>query len=140
EALPEVRILFDNGAGTSPTGTTTAGDPYPGFEQSFSSFPIPGTTARFWYLRSDGTLNDQPTDHPGVNRYTSNPSALPLTDYPGNTGGGGLWSNASAWTWNWRQNPPGTAVSYVSPPLEANATVVGAGAVRVWVRSSTPDV
>ena len=29
---------------------TTAGDPYPGFEQSFSKFPIPGTKARFWYL------------------------------------------------------------------------------------------
>jgi uncharacterized protein len=140
QALPEVRVLFDNGAGTSPTGTTTAGDPYPGFERSFSSFPIPGTSARFWYLRSDGTLNDQPTDHPGVNWYTSNPSALPLTDYPGNTGGGGLWSDASAWTWTWRQNPPGTAVSYLSPSLKADATVIGAGAVRLWVRSSTPDV
>ena len=46
EAPPEVRVLFDNGAGTSPSGSTTPGDPYPGFEQSFSSFPIPGTTAR----------------------------------------------------------------------------------------------
>ena len=41
EALPEVRVLFDNGAGTSPTGTSTAGDPYPGFEQSFSTLPAP---------------------------------------------------------------------------------------------------
>ena len=30
EALPSIRVLFDNGAGTSPLGTTTAGDPYPG--------------------------------------------------------------------------------------------------------------
>ncbi len=44
-ALPEVRVLFDNGAGASPTGgTTTPGNPYPAFEQSFSAFPIPGTT------------------------------------------------------------------------------------------------
>ena len=45
EQLKPIRILFDNGAGGSQPG-----QPYPGFEQSFSSFPIPGTTARFWYL------------------------------------------------------------------------------------------
>src|SRR5580704_9148790 len=50
EALPGIRVLFDNGAGTSPLGTTTPGDPYPGFEQSFSKFPIPSTGARSWYL------------------------------------------------------------------------------------------
>src|SRR2546423_9319869 len=41
EALQPIRILFDNGAGGS-----AAGQPKPGFEQSFSSFPIPGTAAR----------------------------------------------------------------------------------------------
>ena len=34
----------------------------------------------------------------------------------------------------------GTAVSYVSAPLKTNTTVIGAGAVHLWVRSSTPDV
>ena len=52
EALPEIRVLFDNGAGTSPIGSTTAGDPYPGFEQSFSEFPIPGTTAQLLVSRA----------------------------------------------------------------------------------------
>ncbi|MGH9302163.1 MAG: CocE/NonD family hydrolase C-terminal non-catalytic domain-containing protein, partial [Acidimicrobiales bacterium] len=140
EALPEVRILFDNGAGASPIGTTTAGDPYPGFEQSFASLPVPGTTAHSWYFKADGTLNDRPSLDTGFNRYSPNASALPLADYKGNTGGGGLWSNASAWSWNWKQNPPGTAVSYVSSPLKADTTVIGAGAVHVWVRSSAPDV
>ena len=54
EALPEVRVLFDNGAGTSPTGSTTAGDPYPGFEQSFSTLPVPGTIASWWYFGRGG--------------------------------------------------------------------------------------
>src|SRR6478672_9439160 len=40
EALPPVRVLFDNGAGSSP------GKPVPGFEQSFGEFPVPGTQAR----------------------------------------------------------------------------------------------
>src|SRR5207248_3339052 len=49
-ALPEVRILFDNGAGSSPTHTSSAGDPYPAFEQSFAKWPVPGTSARRWDL------------------------------------------------------------------------------------------
>src|SRR5262249_36409283 len=38
EKLPEVRVLFDNGAGESPNGGKTAGDPYPAFEGGFSDF------------------------------------------------------------------------------------------------------
>jgi len=140
EALPEIRVLFDNGAGTSPTGSTTAGDPYPGFEQSFSKFPIPGTKARSWYFGPGGTLNEQQPTAEGVDSYTSDANAVPLTDYGSNTGSGGLWGNASEWQWNWAQPPAGSAVSYVSAPLTSNATAVGGGAIHLWVRSSTPDV
>jgi uncharacterized protein len=140
ESLPEVRVLFDNGAGASPAGTTTAGNPYPGFEHSFSQFPIPGTTARQWYLGPNGTLTDHRPARSGINGYTSNAKALPLTDFGDNTGGGGLWGDAAQWQWNWRQNPPGTAVSYLTAPLPTSTTVIGAGAVHLWVRSSTPDV
>ena len=34
----------------------------------------------------------------------------------------------------------GTAVRYVSAPLTSNTTVIGSGAVHLWVKSSTPDV
>ena len=75
DALPDVRVLFDNGGGTSPTGSTTAGDPYPGFERSFSSLPVPGTTVRGWYLGPGGTLNARPSARRGINWYTSNAKA-----------------------------------------------------------------
>jgi predicted acyl esterase len=140
EALPEIRVLFDNGAGTSPLGTTTAGDPYPGFEQSFSKFPIPGTKARSWYLGPGGTLTEQQPSSEGVDSYTSNADATPLTDYSSNTGSGGLWGNASQWEWNWVQPQAGSAVSYVSTPLTSNTTAIGGGAVHLWVKSSTPNV
>jgi predicted acyl esterase len=140
EALPEVRVLFDNGAGTSPSGSQTPGDPYPAFERSFPTFPVPGTIARTWYFGPRGTLNDRRPAHPGINWYRSNAKALPLTDYGSNTGGGGLWGNASQWQWNWKQNPAGTAVSYLSAPLTKDTTVIGAGAVHVWLRASTPDL
>jgi len=137
---PEIRVLFDNGAGTSPTGMATPGDPYPAFEQSFSSWPIASTTAQTWYFGPKGRLSNRLPMDSGINRYTSDASALPLTDYGANTGTGGLWGNASQWQWNWQSNPSGSAVSYVSTPLPADTAVVGAGAVYVWVRSSTPDV
>jgi predicted acyl esterase len=141
EKLPAIRVLFDNGAGEAPPGgTTAAGNPYPGFEQSFSEFPIPGTTAQSWYLGPGGTLNEQQSTVKGVDSYTSDATATPLTDYSGGTGGGGLWGNASQWDWNWVQPPAGSAASYVSAPLTANAVAVGAGAIKLWVESSTPDV
>ena len=140
EKIPEVTVLFDNGAGKSPTGTSTAGDPYAGFVAHFSSLPVPGTVADTWYLAPGGALAARPPARPGIDWYTSNAAALPLTDYGGNSGGGGLWGDASQWQWRWEPNPAGTAVSYVSAPLTRDTTVVGAGAVELWVRSSTPNV
>ena len=137
-ALPEIRVLFDNGAGTSPSGSTTAGNPYPGFEQSFSAFPIPGTVARSWYLGPEGALDEEPATSDGVDTYTSDAGATPLTDYTGSPGPGGLWGVASQWQWNWVQPPAGSAVSYVSAPLTTDTTAIGGGAVHLWVKSSTP--
>jgi predicted acyl esterase len=140
EALPSIRVLFDNGAGSSPTGSTTAGDPYPGFEQSFSKFPIPGTKARSWYVGPGGTLNEKQPTAEGVDSYTSDANATPLTDFGSNTGSGGLWGNASEWEWKWEQPQAGSVVSYVSAPLTTDSTAIGGGAVHLWVKSSTADV
>jgi predicted acyl esterase len=140
EALPSIRVLFDNGAGTSPTGSTTPGNPYPAFEQSFSAFPIPGTTARSWYLGAEGALEEHPATTPGVDTYTSDAGATALMDYTGSTETGGLWGDASQWAWNWTPPTAGSSASYVSAPLAGDATAIGAGAVNLWVESSTPDV
>jgi hypothetical protein len=76
----------------------------------------------------------------GADRFTWNAQALPPTDFTGDTstGSGGLWTELPQYHWN--PNPPGTSVSYMSAPLTAGQVVVGAGAVHVWVRSSTPNV
>jgi len=139
--LPEVQVLFDNGAGKSPNGMSQPGDPYPGFIASFPTVPVPGTTARTWYFGPKGSLNEHPAKRKTVNVYTSNPKALPLNDYADpSSETSGLWGNASQWQWTWKPNPAGTAVSYVSAPLTSDTTVVGAGAVHVWVRASKPVV
>jgi predicted acyl esterase len=140
ERQPAVRVLFDNGAGTSPLGDSTPGNPYAGYIANFDTLPVPSTAPEFWYLGPGGALSDEAPAHAGIDQFTWNAHALPPTDFTGSTGGGGLWGNASQWKWNWKQNPAGTALSYLTAPLKTDTTVLGAGAVYVWVRSSTPDV
>ena len=55
ENLKQIRVLFDSGA-----GGLSPGQPYPGFEKSFSEFPIPGTEATAWYLSPGGSLSGTP--------------------------------------------------------------------------------
>jgi predicted acyl esterase len=135
EQLKPIRVLFDNGA-----GGPAPGDPDPAFEQSWPSFPIPGTTARYWYLSGHGTLTDRPQARKTIDTFTWDAHARPLTDFTGDTasGTGGLWTASPVFKWT--QSPPGSAVSYLTKPLSTTTTVVGAGAVHVWVRSSAPSV
>jgi putative CocE/NonD family hydrolase len=133
EQLLPVRILFDNGAGGKQPG-----DPRAAYERSFARFPIPGTSARFWFLRSGSALRDGKPTGAGADSFTWDAHARPLTDFTGNTATGGLW--ASTPDYHWSRNPPGYALSYVSKPLAADTTVIGAGAVHAWVRSSRPNV
>jgi len=140
EAQKPIRILFDNGAGKTPLGESSPGKPYPGFEASFDGFPVPGTQAQRWYLAPGGGLSESAPGGSGADEFTWDAGALPKTDFSGNPGSdtGGLWTQTPAY--HWEQSPAGGAVSYLTAPLGADTTVIGAGAVEVWVRSSTPNV
>jgi uncharacterized protein len=135
ENLKPIRVLFDSGA-----GGLSPGRPYPGYEKSFDGFPVPGTQAKAWYLSPGGSLSSAPPAGPAADEFTWDTDALPKTDFSGDTGAGtgGLWTAMPKY--EWAQSPPGSAVSYLTAPLSANTTVIGAGAVNVWVRSSTPNV
>lgn len=135
ERLPSIRVMFDNGAGSSIRGA-----PYAGFEQSFSRFPIPGTQARSWYLGSAGALVSAKPAGGSADRFTWNPRARPATDFSGDNGSGtgGLWTTTPVY--HWEANPPGTAASYLTAPLTANIAVIGGGAVHLWLKASAPSV
>jgi uncharacterized protein len=135
ERLPEIRILFDNGAGGS-----IPFQPLAPFEASFSRFPLPGTHARTWYLGSGGVLGDRPAATQGADVFAWTKHARPVTDFPagGNTGAGGLWGLSP--DYDWTENPAGTALAYVTAPLKKNTVVVGAGSLRAWIKASVPDV
>ena len=132
EKLDSVRILFDNGAGGSEPG-----QPYPGFEQSWPSWPIPGTTARSWYF-ADGTLAERKQNGKNTDNFTWNKDARPPTNFTGDTGSGDLWTTNPSYEWS--QNPEGTAASYLTDPLTEDTTVVGNGFVKAWVKSSVKNV
>jgi predicted acyl esterase len=143
EDLPPVRILFDSGAGE----TGAAGTPYPGFEESYESFPIPDcspsptppcTEARSWYLGDGEALTDAAPDTEGTDSFTWDVGARPPTNFTGNTGAGGLWGALPGY--NWEQVDDTNAASYLTDPLPADVGIVGAGALEAWVRSPVPDV
>jgi hypothetical protein len=104
QALMPIRLMFDNGAGSA-----TPGAPYPGFEQSFSRFLIPGTQARSWYLSANGTLSAGRATSASGDEFTWKPKSRSATSYSGKDGPGGLWSATP--DYHWQVNPAGTAAS-----------------------------
>ena len=135
ERLQPVRILFDNGAGSA-----TPLAPFPSFEQSFPRFPLPGTRPQSWYLNRAGALSSSSPARMGADQFTWNPRARPATDFAGDTGSGtnGLWTTTPSY--RWLQPPAGSALAYITAPMGADTTVVGPGALRAWIKASSPSV
>jgi uncharacterized protein len=132
QAQKPVRILFDNGAGRQP------GQPYPGFTASFATLPIPGTRAQSWYLDPRGRLASAPPARSGADDFTWSPHAGPPTDYTGHDDAAGLWQALPDYRWS--QRPAGTAAAYASAPLTHATTVIGGGAVQLWLKATAPTV
>jgi predicted acyl esterase len=97
-------------------------------------------TGRSWYLTAGGALGDKPPARSAADSFMWDAHARPLTNFKGDTAGGagGLWTATPPY--KWVDPPPGSGVSYLTNPLGASTTVVGAGAVHAWVRSSKPNV
>ncbi len=135
ERQPPVRVRFDNGAGGD-----TPGVPVASFGTSLSKFPAHRTKARSWYLGKGGTLKGGRRGGRGAEVFKWDPAARPPTDFTGDTGGGpgGLWTATPAY--DWAQSHAKNALSYVSPRLKSDKAVIGAGALKAWIRSSAPSV
>jgi predicted acyl esterase len=140
EKTPQVTVAMDSGAGTGLDLIHVAGDPYPGYTLGFSKFPIPGTVAQRWYMGRSGSLNSSKPTSRLTNWFNWSNADRNVVDFGPNTSTGGLWGNALDWSWDWKQHAPGTMVSYITAPLRKDTTVIGGGAVDVWVKSATPNV
>ena len=123
QALKPIRVLFDNGAGSS-----TPGAPYPGVRAVLLALPDPRARRRgpgIW--QAAGRSAPARPRRPSSDEFTWKPKARPATSFTGDDGGsaGGLWNATPAY--HWQVNPAGTAASYVSAPLSANTVVIGGG-------------
>ncbi len=134
EKLGQVRVLFDNGAGRP----ARPGAPYPGFEYSFPRFPAPGTSVGTWFLSQAGKLESHPPRRTARASFRADPHSTPLTNFTGDTGSGKLWSTDPGY--EWKEHASGASRSWITPSLAKDTIVLGAGAVRLWVRSAKRDV
>lgn len=132
EALPSVRILFDNGAGGAP------GYPYAGYERSFKRWPAPGTQGRRWYLNDNGLLDGGKPSAAGSDAFTWDQDKRPATNFTGDSGAGSLWTATPPY--KWVEPPAGSASSYVTEPLTQDVTALGGGFVKLWIKSSRKRV
>ncbi|WP_421118422.1 CocE/NonD family hydrolase [Aquihabitans daechungensis] len=134
EAEPEVRVLFENGGGAG----VEPGLPLQAYAKDFPTYPIPGTVPQRWFFGPGGTLTPSaPTaaddDATAVDSYVSDPSVRPRTS----TTGGGDWAQYPPY--QWANAVDGKSLTYLSPALAENTTMIGSGSVDLWLRSSAAD-
>ncbi len=132
EADKPVRVLFEQGGNPD----FSPGTPEPYFTEEFDQWPISQAVTTLWGLGDKGALQpDLQGAGTGTDEYTADPKALPPTFYTGD--GNGVWR--ADVQYDWKPLPDGTGVGYVTPPLENDTVIVGAGSVDLWVKASTPD-
>ncbi len=130
QSEPEVRVLFDVGAGGPP------GAPVPAFSTTAPSWPLPGTTPTTFYFGPGGSLTGTaPKAAHGADTYDYDPSAIPKTDAAPGSALSGISPKFA-----WKPVPAGKGLAYVSAPLAADAVMVGTGSVDLWLQSTKPDV
>jgi predicted acyl esterase len=134
QSQPHVRVLFEEGAAKG----QPSGAPLPRFVRGFSSWPVPGTKATRFFLRSNGDLatSASPQKHRTAKSFSADPSALPATDYTGSSSG--IWQAHPAY--DWQQIPKGTGLGWITAPMKKDMVMIGGGSLDVWVKTPAKDV
>ena len=130
EAEPPVQILWETGnaPGLAP------GSLMPRGESRFAAWPIPGTKAQTWSLRSHGRLTSHTAENGEVlDSYRPDPSLRPRKDF----NGGNIW--AATPTYDWRPVVNGASLSYATNPLKRTVSMAGTGSVDLWISSTATD-
>ncbi len=132
EAEPQVRVLFENGAGCL---NIAAGAPCPTFETSFESWPPKNTQATKWFLNEGGRLTTSAPPSPSVDRYT----------YSGH-GRDRIFQGGTSDLWlgipplNWPAPTNGNAVSYLTDPLAQTTVMAGTGRLDFAIGAKVRDI
>ncbi|CAN5607637.1 hypothetical protein BH10ACT1_BH10ACT1_19410 [soil metagenome] len=127
EAEPDVRVLFESGAGAA-----TAGSPVATYEKSYDSWPPADTEARSFYLGGDGALSTGPTVA-GADTFANDPASASKTFF----GPKGYELLAPTWDFDWTRFGDGKALSYVTEPFTEDTVLGGPGYAELFAR--VPD-
>ena len=129
KAEPQVRVLFESGAGDD-----VPGNPVPTGEAEYSSWPPKGTEARSFYLQG-GSLVTAPPKGSGSGSFANDPASGKV-DFCNDEGDAcGLLSRT--WDFDWQPFPEGKALSYVTTPFARDQVLGGPGYVDLRMR--VPD-
>ncbi|MFN8019128.1 MAG: CocE/NonD family hydrolase [Acidimicrobiales bacterium] len=128
-AEPQVRVLFESGAGDD-----VPGNPVPTAGADFSSWPPKGTEARSFYLQGTSLVTTPPTGS-GTGSFANDPASGKV-DFCNDVGDScGLLSRT--WDFDWQPFPKGKALSYVTTPFARDQVLGGPGYVDLRMR--VPD-
>ena len=128
---PRVRLLFDNGAGTSGPG-----NPQSTYTAAAAQWPPAGTVSS-WSLGPDGALTTggpAPTTAARVTLHLD-PGARPSTSLPAS---GNAWQAAPAW--DWTPVPAADGAGFQTAPFTSATTIAGPATLDLWVAASAPVV
>jgi hypothetical protein len=132
EAEPDLRIVFESGA----DATLGAGVPVGTFEQTFSGWPIAGTTARRFYFQPNGLLGDSA---PGASAAGAASSFL----FDAEEGQRVVLRSGSVWDplpdYDYQPLRADYAVAFESAALGETLVLAGHGSVDLWIRSTAND-
>ncbi len=128
EATDRVKVLLELPRGAN-EGTNS------GTRWSFttSSFPVPGSTERTWYLGTGGTLLDG-IGEPGTATYRPDPATRRDAVNPPASSGA-----PPSPTFTWSHVPQGEGVGFVTEPLGEDVVALGPAAASILVSSSAAD-
>jgi uncharacterized protein len=131
EAEQPVRILLESGAGDP----EQPGAPVFTTEVRADRWPLPGTTAGFWYFSDDGRLSPRPPS--GVRGLASRFSVDEALAMQGTVKEGDFFR--ADIVYDWQHDRDGSAAVFLSEPLEEDVVMIGHGSVDLWVRSSADE-
>jgi predicted acyl esterase len=131
EAEPEVRVLFEVGAGGAQDG-----DPFPRFEKTYRKWPPRKAEEVRWFLDDGGLLAHAAPAASGADTWTFDAEAGSTTFF----GPAGYQLFVPLWDIDWTTFAPGYAASYVTAPFTEDTVIAGPGIAELWVRSPVDDV
>jgi len=133
EAEPPIRVIFESGSGPG----ADPGAPVGRFEQRFAEWPIEGTQVDRWFLGDAGSLSrDRSTAGGAAVEFAFDPKRAKEVTLPGDAEGDAFLALPD---YQWKQDAPGTAAVFQTPPLDQDRVYVGTGSADLWIRSTSKD-